>query len=1196
MWLLSVNIDGGFSLTGFTGNNIPRYAILSHTWEADDQELTFQDITTRSGRSKAGYRKIQFCRDQAKKDGLQYFWVDSCCINKSSSAELSEAINSMFRWYQNAVKCYVFLSDVSTGKHSRSSELIWEPALRQSRWFTRGWTLQELIAPRSVQFFSRDGRQLGDKDSLKQQIHEITGIAAPVLQGLPLSQFSVEERMSWQSKRETTIEEDQAYCLMGIFEIYLPVIYGEGVENAFKRLREAIDKDSTELKCLQALRTSDYEEFKDRNPDRLDGTCKWFLQHKTYQEWQQNSSTGLLWVSADPGCGKSVLSKSLVNQELRANESRATCFFFFKDDNDKQKSVSTALSALLHQLFRQRRFLIKHALDDYKVEGEKLFQSFHKLWGILTKAASDPKAGQVICVLDALDECAESGRYQLIDAFNTFYQQSGSANKPQLRFIVTSRPYLDIERRFTVLISSFPTIRLQGEHESDIISGEIDIVIRWRVSQLQSELKLNNSETSNLEIELLRIANRTYLWLTLIFEIIRKTIRPTSRKLKAVISTLPSTVDKAYEAILSKIEKDERPQARKLLHIIVAATRPLTLGEMNIALAIEDNHKCYDDLDLDDEVRFEASVRNLCGLFVTVVDQKVYLIHQTAREFLIARSEVATSGWKHSLKPTESETLIAKTCITYLAFTEFDGAMDRTSTAVEYGYFDYAAGSWAAHYRKAQDSKIKQMLQLVLKVCDTQSQRFITWFDVYWRMAHRYWEPNPQFTSILMVGSYFGHEDVVKLLLATGQVGVNSKDKYGQMPLLWAARNGHEAVARLLLATDQVDVNSKDKNYGQTPLSFAARNGHEAIVKLLLATGQVDVNSKDEYSQTPLLLAALNGHEAIVKLLLATGQVDVNSKDNKYGQTPLLRAAENGHEAIVKLLLATGQVDVNSKDEYSWTPLLLAAENGHEAIVKLLLATGQVDVNSKDEYSQTPLLLVALNGHEAIVKLLLATDQVDVNSKNEYSQTPLLLAAENGHEAIVKLLLATGQVDVNSKNKYGQVPLLWAARNGHEAVVKLLLATGQVDVNSKNKYGETPLLLAALNGHEAVARLLLATGQVDVNSKDNNYGRTPLSLAALNGHEAVARLLLATGQVDVNSKNKYRETPLLLAALNGHEAVARLLLATGQVDVNSKDNNYGRTPLSLAALNGHEAVVELLLATGQVDVVLRNSTLTPASV
>jgi hypothetical protein len=146
----------------------------------------------------------------------------------------------MFRWYRNAAKCYVYLSDVSTGKNSRSSELLWESSFGQSRWFTRGWTLQELLAPSSVEFFSREGKRIGDKRSLEIQIQHITGIPVQALQGNSLSEFSVDVRMSWAIKRKTTIEEDQAYCLLGIFDIYLPLIYGEGRENAFRRLRKEI--------------------------------------------------------------------------------------------------------------------------------------------------------------------------------------------------------------------------------------------------------------------------------------------------------------------------------------------------------------------------------------------------------------------------------------------------------------------------------------------------------------------------------------------------------------------------------------------------------------------------------------------------------------------------------------------------------------------------------------------------------------------------------------------------------------------------------------------------------------------------------------------------------------------------------------------------------------------------------------------
>jgi hypothetical protein len=248
MRLLLRSSSGEFSLTkDLVGNAIiPPYAILSHTWGADDDEVTFEDLTNGTGEYKPGYEKIRFCWEQARQDDLQHFWVDTCCINKANFTELSEAINSMFRWYRNATRCYVYLSDVSSPVFDIDKEpnqRPWESDFRKSGWFKRGWMLQELLAPSSLNFFSREGKQLGDKRALEQQIHEITGIADSALRGAALSEFSIDERLLWTERRQTKLEEDIAYSLLGIFDIHMPLIYGEGKEKAFVRLREEIEKE-----------------------------------------------------------------------------------------------------------------------------------------------------------------------------------------------------------------------------------------------------------------------------------------------------------------------------------------------------------------------------------------------------------------------------------------------------------------------------------------------------------------------------------------------------------------------------------------------------------------------------------------------------------------------------------------------------------------------------------------------------------------------------------------------------------------------------------------------------------------------------------------------------------------------------------------------------------------------------------------
>ncbi|WYZ36958.1 hypothetical protein EsH8_II_000464 [Colletotrichum jinshuiense] len=237
------------ALGEFFGDDIPRYAIVSHTW--GPEEVTLQDWNDLAvAREREGFQKIELARAQAIRDGIPYLWIDTCCINKESSAELSEAINSMFAWYECSVVCYAYISDIEGSGDLDGSTNGGDSyeQLAKSRWFTRGWTLQELLAPRQVLFFSKDWGQLGNRKSLADVIQKITNIDCQYLHRMnrrPLRGASVAERMSWLSCRKTTRVEDMAYCMLGIFDINMPLLYGEGAK-AFTRLQEEILKTSTD--------------------------------------------------------------------------------------------------------------------------------------------------------------------------------------------------------------------------------------------------------------------------------------------------------------------------------------------------------------------------------------------------------------------------------------------------------------------------------------------------------------------------------------------------------------------------------------------------------------------------------------------------------------------------------------------------------------------------------------------------------------------------------------------------------------------------------------------------------------------------------------------------------------------------------------------------------------------------------------
>lgn len=241
-----------------------KYVILSHTW--GEEEINFQEMQAQlpSIQEKAGFRKIKKTCEVAYERGYHYAWVDTCCIDKTSSAALAEAINSMFNWYKESSMCFTFLSDLVTNGTFQYKESETIHFMRQCRWFTRGWTLQELIAPEELEFYDRDWQFRGTKKTLRKGLSNITGIDVDVLVDSELlPTIPVGRRMSWAAGRRTTRVEDTAYCLFGIFGVNMPMIYGEG-KMAFLRLQDEIAKETNDLTLFAW--TSQDESGTDRRP------------------------------------------------------------------------------------------------------------------------------------------------------------------------------------------------------------------------------------------------------------------------------------------------------------------------------------------------------------------------------------------------------------------------------------------------------------------------------------------------------------------------------------------------------------------------------------------------------------------------------------------------------------------------------------------------------------------------------------------------------------------------------------------------------------------------------------------------------------------------------------------------------------------------------------------------------------------
>ncbi|KAJ9607047.1 hypothetical protein H2200_008119 [Cladophialophora chaetospira] len=942
--------------------------------------------------------------------------------------------------------------------------------------------------------------------------------------------------------------------------------------------------DDQYRQCCRTFKTSKYEQLKNFNPARVEGTCQWVLSHPRYLQWLDNSYDGLLWISADPGCGKSVLARSLVDNELRNSDQQTVCYFFFKE-YEEQDNAATALCALLHQLFSQQPRLISHAIPAWEKSGDKVAKEEAELWHILLAAARVNKTHRVICVLDALDECRSSDRRWLIEMLSRFHAHASASHTScqpgRLKFLVTSRPYDDISTEFQKAINDLPTIRLRGEEENEQIRREIDLVIRMRVSELSETLRLDGDTKDQLERNLLEMKHRTYLWLYLAIESIRKTYRNSLRLEEASMKSLPSSVEDAYEKILGRVDQEQRGNVKMILHIVVGARRPLHVEEMAIALGIatSSHSKSLHKSKLDPG-RLENNVRDWCGLFVFIDHGRIFLIHQTAKEFLLKESgcTASPSRWKNCLNPPETGREMARICMEFLSSDDIGATADsltrklrRTGVGFDVQYSDYvesflaySAEHWPSHLRDACLSTNDSTLSQIVAFYEVEGRLYKLWFPIFWMVTGFRESPCPEMNAI-QLGGLLGHESMLLLMLQRKKDhDIDESDWLGHTALIWASKYGHERVVQILL-DHGANVDTREGICG-TALYLASEHGHEKVVRRLLDHG-ADVNRQSGLRGTALDAASSRGLKRTVQILLDHG-ADVNIQGGQYG-TALQAASQNGHETVAQILLDHG-ADVNIQDARG-NALYSASEHGHEKIVQILL-DHKADINTQGGRYGTALQAAALHRSTKVMQMLL-DHGADVNIQGGEFGNAIQAASFRGHEKIVRILLEHG-TDVNIQGGQYGTALQAASLRGHERVVQILLSH-KANVNTQGGLYSNALYAASSYGYEKVVQVLLNHG-ADVNTQGGRYG-TALQAAALHGSTKVMQMLLDHG-AEVNIQGGEFGNAIQAASFHGHEKIVRILLEHG-TDINTPRELYG-TALQVASSCGYERVVQILLDHG----------------
>jgi len=445
-----------------------------------------------------------------------------------------------------------------------------------------------------------------------------------------------------------------------------------------------------DMECIKAFTSPiDCLAQKNRNEVCAPETGQWFFRHRLYQDFSLGDAPRLLFVTAEAGSGKSTVMRTLVDSLRESQPSLLTAHFFFKDDDDLQRSYTEALAAIIHQLLTQRPALVKHVREPVRQHGQSIKGQTAEMWKVLTNFAMDVQ-DDIVCIMDAVDECETSGRTQLLIDLKSHFQEANSAPS-RLKIVVSSRPYQDRYHPYEDLISCSPQVyHLDGENAK--FKADIENVISFKIQELtrRRQLSVHTAQRLSDKIVAKNAQTKSFLWVKLAFELLNADPKllpdAVESTIDDILAAIPESIGEQFDRLLGS--SSDPTHARNLLSVILAARRPLKVAELKVVYGLTrdldgESHrpKAYEDLDmLQDDYRFKRLVRTTCGLFITFVKSSVHLFHQTAREYLMpdpkggegklssATSAKSLGSWKHSITPEQANCVTAKVCLDLLSF------------------------------------------------------------------------------------------------------------------------------------------------------------------------------------------------------------------------------------------------------------------------------------------------------------------------------------------------------------------------------------------------------------------------------------------------------------------------------------------------------------------------------------------------
>ncbi|KAI2603684.1 ankyrin repeat-containing domain protein [Hypoxylon sp. NC1633] len=885
--------------------------------------------------------------------------------------------------------------------------------------------------------------------------------AKDLLKTIPPSQVEAEEKIS---KILSDVQEEVKQTRSGVESLK-----EDGHTNRIRNWLSPPDPSTnlnTALKC------------------RNSGSGQWLLRDNTaYSTWKSERNS-FLWLHGIPGCGKTILSSTVVEDLRNTHPDNYLYFYFDFKDNEKQH-LHNAIRSLVSQLYYQRKDVRKYLDSLHSSCGDGSRQpSLESLCTTFQNMVE--QSDEVWIILDALDECTT--RKELLSWIRTLRNL-----QMNIHFLVTSRPEQDI----TATIESFPCIQGIIHIQSDLIKEDIRRYVNARV-QVDEGLKRWQSRPdvqSEIEAALMEKADGMFRWVSCQLDVLENCLEYPS--VQKALASLPTTLDETYARILANVPQQNRHYTTRILQFLTYSRRPLLIEEAVDAIAVRPAH--IPRFDPKNRMPLPEEISRYCSSLVTVTKStleartEIQLAHFSVKEYLT--SDRLEGDISNDLLEMNARATIAEVCMAYLL--SLDNVVPFEDITQKYPMAQYSAKYWVGNAVAVQEqAKAVEDLSIEIFHCEKA-----------WKTCYR----------------LFNHERP----WATGTVELDL-----QPALYYASLAGLFYSVRMLL-DHGADVNAQGGDYGNA-LQAASVQGHGKVVQILLDYG-ADIHAQGGYYGTALQAASSQGHEKVIKMLLNHG-ADINARGGESYENALQAASSKGHEKVVQILLDHG-ANVNVQGSYG-NALHEASVKGHGKVVQILLDY-EADINAQGGYYGNALQAAISRGHEKVVQMLLDYG-ADIHAQGGYYGNALQAASSQGHEEVVQMLLNQGADITAQGGRYGNA-LQAASTQRHEKVVQMLLDYG-ADVNAKGGYYGTALQAAASKGHEKVIQMLL-DHRADINAQGGHFGNA-LQAASFEGHGKVVQMLL-DHRADINAQGGYFGNALQAAASKGHEKVVQILIDNG---------------------------------------------------